>query len=364
MNIVISLVLLSALFVVLTRSFTIFQAFLLTLISAFSVFIFLAGYAKVELIYYFLGLLAFMGMLQMIRKPGLILGIATGVISGLAYLSKASALLGLYIFIVVYLFMIGSSLLKLFRGKPVDRQKFSLPLTNVAYLLVTLLVFFAVTYPYTRVAKEKFGHYFYNVNSTFYLWYDSFEAAKQANLEYGFSQKWPSQLTQDEIPSLQKYLREHSLGQIVDRVRFGIETQVHNLSRQYSFTNFMLSYGIIFLLAVLVEVKKAFSLAKRSAYLVGFSVIYILAHIASFVWYSSIAIGPRFTLGIFLPIMFTLFAGIKCLAENQETGLVEQGVQPSLVKFSLAADVLMTGVLIINIWMVLSGGILSGHFGS
>jgi glucan phosphoethanolaminetransferase (alkaline phosphatase superfamily) len=300
----------------------------------------------------------------MLRKPGLILGLATGVSLGIAYLCKASALLGFYLFIAVFIVMVCISTIRLASEKPVERRKFRLPLQSIASLLLTLLAFFAVTYPYIRIAKQRFGHYFYNVNSTFYLWYDSFEAAKQANLEYGFSQKWPDQLPQDEIPSLKKYLREHSIQEISDRIRFGIETQTHNLSRQYSITNFMLSYLTIFLLAILVDIRHAFSLAKRSPYMICFSMIYILVHIASFIWYSSISIGPRFTLGIFLPIMFSCFAGIKCLAENQETGLVEQGVQPGLLKFSLAANVLMTVILIGNIWLVLSGGIISGHFGS
>ena len=249
-SIILSLILLSALFLVFSRFFSIYQSFLLTLISAFSVFIFLAGYVKVELLYYFVGLLAFILMLQMLRKPGLILGTATGISVGLAYLCKASALLGFYLFIAVFTVMVCISTIRLAGEKPVERRKFCLPLQSIVSLLLTLLAFFAVTYPYTRIAKQKFGHYFYNVNSTFYLWYDSFEAAKQANLEYGFSQKWPDQLPPDEIPSPKKYLREHSIQQISDRIRFGVETQAHNLSRQYSFTNFMLSYLTIFLLAV------------------------------------------------------------------------------------------------------------------
>jgi hypothetical protein len=355
---------LAALFVILARFFSIYQSFLLTTISAFSLFIFKAGYVKVELQYYFFLLLAFILLLRMLQKPGKILGIATGIALGLAYLSKASALLSLYLFTAVYLGMVLVSVIRLLREKKKDWQLFVPSFQQVFYIFLTLLTFFVITYPYTRVAKQKFGHYFYNINSTFYVWYDNIEGAMRASQKYGFTQKWPDQLSADETPGLQKYLREHSAGQIIERLRFGIIAQAYNLYNQYTFTNYLFCYLAIFMISVLVNLRNASQLVKKYPFVIGFAVLFILAHLLSFAWYSSISAGPRFTFGIFLPLLFSLFAGIKGLADYQLTAPSGEEAYPDLAKFNLAANIMITGTLVINIWLILSTGILSGQFGS
>jgi hypothetical protein len=363
-SILLSLFMLSALFVIFTRFFSIFQAFLLMTISAFSLFIFKAAYVKVELLYYFFGFLTFILFLQMLQKPGKLLGITTGIALGLAYLSKATALLSLYIFTGFYLLMVLVSVIKLVREKQKDWQLFIPPAQRIFYISLTLLTFFSVTYPYTRLAKQRFGHYFYNINSTFYIWFDTIQAAMEANQKYGFTQKWPDQLSQDEIPGLQKYLREHSVGQIIDRLRFGMTAQAYNLYNQYTFTNFLFGYIAIFGLSVLVNLKNARDLIEKFPFLIGFSVLFILVHLLSCAWYSSLSAGPRFTYGIFLPLIFSLFAGIKGLVDYQSSASPGNEANPRLSKFSLAADMMMAGILIANIWLILSGSILSGQFGS
>ena len=52
--------------------------------------------------------------------------------------------------------------------------------------MLTLLCFIAVIFPYIRESKQIYGQYFYNVNTTFYIWYDSFADAIQANKELRF----------------------------------------------------------------------------------------------------------------------------------------------------------------------------------
>ena len=89
---------------------------------------------------------------------------------------------------------------------------------------------------------------------------------------------------------------------------------------------------------------------------------YILAHIASFAWYSAISIGPRFTYGIFLPVMFSIFAGSKALDDNQVSAPLKQAINPALSRYSFAANIIMTDILIINIWLVVSRGLFSGLF--
>ena len=235
LNIILSFILLIILFVVFTRFLSIYNSFLLAAIIAFSLFIFKAGYVKVELLYYFLAFLAFLWMLQMLHKPGIILAIATGIATGLAYLAKASALLGLYLFIVVYLAMVILSLIKLFRKKPVDGNHFIAPLRNAAYLCPHSAGIFCDYIPLYQGGERKVRILFLQYQLDFFIWFDDFETAKQTSLEYGFNQSWPTQMPPDEIPSPQKYLREHSAGQIIARILSGLATQAYNLSRQYTF---------------------------------------------------------------------------------------------------------------------------------
>jgi len=91
---------------------------------------------------------------------------------------------------------------------------------------------------------------------------DNFDAIA-AEEKYNFAEKWPSQLSADEIPSLRNYLREHSLAQIGERIRFGIQAQVDNIKSQFSVTNYHLSYVVLLALVVLADPKNSLAMVKK-----------------------------------------------------------------------------------------------------
>ena len=84
--------------------------------------------------------------------------------------------------------------------------------------VVFAMAFLVVLSPYLLNSKRVFGHFFYNVNSTFYVWYDDWPAASQGTYRHGDGVGWPK-MPAGEIPSMGKYLRGHSAGQIAARIR-------------------------------------------------------------------------------------------------------------------------------------------------
>jgi hypothetical protein len=101
-NILLSIVLLACMFWIFRRYLPGFEAALLTLIIAFSLYIFKAPYFQAEILFYFLFFVGYLLMQRMLVRPGGWLAIATGVVLGLAHLVKSSVIVGLILFAAVY----------------------------------------------------------------------------------------------------------------------------------------------------------------------------------------------------------------------------------------------------------------------
>ena len=67
-------------------------------------------------------------------------------------------------------------------------------------LMLIVFTFLAVEYPHISNSKRIYGHYFYNVNSTFYIWYDSWDDVMQGTRVHGDRVGWPD-MPEDQIPS-------------------------------------------------------------------------------------------------------------------------------------------------------------------
>ena len=167
-NLVLSLGLLAGLAFVFRQFFSWFHSLNLLLIVAFTVFIFKAGYFQAELLFYFVNFCLFLLMWRFLQRKSWRLAILTGIVAGLAHLTKASILPGLVIFIV---------LAGVKRGWVTLRSRHSsedaIPTKFIhSPLFGVLLVgaFFLITvFPYINTSKRVFGHYFYNVTTTFYI---------------------------------------------------------------------------------------------------------------------------------------------------------------------------------------------------
>jgi len=361
-NILLSMALLAILFPIFRRLIPGLGSYVLLLIFAFSVSIFKAPYFQAETLFYFLFFLGYLGMLFLLGKPSAGPAAATGMILGLAHLVKASILPGLALFIGLFSL---KELLNLLRPAPRSvsaRAKSAPVLRHLAYLAVVMICFLAVIFPYIHAMKLRFGHYFYNVNTTFYVWYDDNFKAIEAEAQHHFADRWPSHLAEDEIPSLRQYFRTHSLQQVIDRVRFGLREQMNNLLLQYSVTNYHLSYLMILLFVILGNLRKCMRLAKRFPYRVGFSLLFFAVYLAAFVWYSPISPERRFTYSLFLPLMFSIFVTLDTINKGQDQEALKMGVDWHV--FTRASHILIGLTLVINIWLVVNERMFFDRFGS
>ena len=176
-NLILSMILLVCLFLALLWLFGFFRSYLLILIIAFSLYIFKAPYVQAEILYYSLSALGFILMLVMLSRPTWLAAIATGIILGFAYLTKGTILSSLPLFVLLY----GIDLLLFALKKYESRFNENLLFIarRAAYLLVVLVLFTLIIFPYIQALKQRFGHYFYNVNTTFYIWYNDWDVAKK-----------------------------------------------------------------------------------------------------------------------------------------------------------------------------------------
>jgi hypothetical protein len=336
---------------------------LLTGIVAFSIYIFKAPYFQVEILYYFLALLGFVMALEMLARPSWKLGIATGIVIGLAHLAKASVLPGLLLFGVIFALKLLIQALSEIKDRGALLEKLA-PLGRQLLAGVLVFAFFIlVIFPYINAMKQRFGHYFYNVNTTFYVWFDTNPQAFQAEAKYHFAEQWPSQLSPDQIPSLRNYLRTHTLAQISERFFNGLSEQIGNVLLPFSVTNYQMSYLAILCLVFLVDLKNSLRLVRSQPYRVGFSLLYFLGYLAAFAWYSPIAPERRFIYGLYIPFIFAIFCALQALASSQGSR-ESRSSAIDLHRFLNAAHFVIFLSLLANIWLVLTERMFFDRYGA
>jgi hypothetical protein len=355
-NLILSIVLLAGLVLIMRRSFDPLRCLNLMLIVAFTVFIYKAGWFQSELLFYFLNFCLFLLLWRLLEQPSLPLAALTGVVAGLAHLTKASILPGLAVFLVV-----GGvhRLWVLWRNRrTVTTASSTRPAP--AFFLVALLVilfFLATVYPYIRENKRIFGQYFYNVNSTFYIWYDTWEEAKDGTRAHGDRVGWPD-MPADQIPSLSKYLREHSAAHIMDRLLQGVNRLWGNAVGSLGYLKYPLGYVGILVGAMLWQRKRTRALMTAHPLLCVFLLAYFVAYFLLYAWYSPIAGGNRLILAQFVPLMFTLTTGWQALLRSSKLNFGGQ------IDTLLVVDLIVLGVLAIDIYFVLTARVGTVYGGS
>jgi len=98
-SILLSLVLLAASYPIFRRYLALHSAINLLLIVAFSVFVFRASYVQSELLFCWLSFAGFWLLSRILVGPAWKVGIAAGMVLGLAYLTEGSVLAGLVLFV-------------------------------------------------------------------------------------------------------------------------------------------------------------------------------------------------------------------------------------------------------------------------
>lgn len=286
----------------------------LTLIVGFSVFVFKAGYSQPELLFYTFVFLTFLVFLHLLRAPPgrkqFALAILGGVLSGVTYLTKAAVGPLVAIFVAVFL---AQALVMYWRGGRGAQPGLASVAARVAPAAVLIVTFLAVLSPYLIHNKQTFGRYFYNVNTTFYVWYDNWPAASVGTILHGDGVGWPT-MPESELPSMQKYLRTHSVGDIASRVAGGFRDMVIRSFNTYWYFKYVALYAGILIAVIVANRNAALEVVRsrpaESLFVLAYAGVYLMAT----AFYEPIS-GTGTTRLLMAHIMPLLFVASLFLAE-------------------------------------------------
>jgi hypothetical protein len=301
-NIGLSIVLLVVIGLVAHRLLPPLAALNLVLVAAFGYFVFKAAYAQVELLFYTVWWLMFVACWQALTSHGrraVLFGLLAGVLAALAHLSKAAVLPFAGLFVGVTALRAVSAASATMRGRTRAGGEILVP-------LVFTVVFLAVLLPYLLNSKRTFGHYFYNVNSTFYVWYDDWPAASQGTYRHGDGVGWPK-MPASEIPTARTYLRDHSATQIASRIGDGVRDMVavsYNRLWYFKYVTFYLAFAAVLCASRLRAVR---GLIAGQPALTVFLVLYAVIYTLAVAFYKPISgTTLRMLLTHVLPLLFAL----------------------------------------------------------
>lgn len=281
------------------------------LVVAFGYYIFKAGYAQVELLFYFLFFLTFLACWKLLRAETtagtITYGILAGVLTALSHLAKAAMLPFVGILLLVLGFRAVSPLLA--RGSAAVRSgRGREVMVRTAGIAVFVVCFLGVLWPYISNSKKYFGHYFYNVNSTFYVWYDDWPAASMGTYRDGDGKGWPT-TPPDKIPSMRKYFREHTVGQVAERLLNGFKEMVTVSYTRLWYFKFTAMYAAFALLLVSSGRRQFVGLVRRQPYVFLFMLLYGVLYAAAVAFYQPISgTSLRMLLAHLAPFLFVVSA--------------------------------------------------------
>jgi hypothetical protein len=285
-----SIVLLLLLFFIFLKFFPPLHAIALLAATAFGIFMYRAGKAQAELLFYTVSFVAFVLLLEMFGKPRWWLALLAGAAIGVAHLTKASVLPALVIWTLVF----AAQILWSFRTNPWRR---------LGILALVLGGFLTVVFPYIRTSKQIYDSYFYNVNSTFVMWCDSSSEAYDFLKAHGDKDQW-REVPPEERPSFQKYWREHSLRQMARRIYEGALDLLTKNMRAIGHYKFVLALVAAGLVLAARRRQTAIALLRRNPFAATFSLLFFAGYFFLFAWYGAITNDARFVLSIFLPFVF------------------------------------------------------------
>jgi hypothetical protein len=323
-----SILLLLGLYFVFRKFFPPLPAIALLAATAFGVFIYRAGKAQVELLFYFVSFCVFVLLLQMFVKPRWWLALLAGVTTGLAHLTKASILPALVIWAVLF----GAQILWSFRADPWRR---------LGMLALVLAGFFAVVFPYIQTSKRIYDSYFYNVNSTFVMWCDSSTEAYEFLSAHGDKDQW-REVPADERPSFRKYWHEHSLRQIAARILGGSRELAKKNIRAIAYYKFVVALAAAGVILSLRRIRHARDALAENPFTALFSLLFLAGYFLLYAWYEAVSNDSRFVLSIFLPFLFAASIFVLRLGDHRVMSFA--GRQISFEQFFSALIVGMAGI--------------------
>lgn len=291
----------------------------LSLIVAFGYFVFKAGYSQPELLFYFLFFTTFLACCHLLRHRGpavsLFLGILAGTLAAMAYLTKAVVPPFVALFVVVYATHEVVLLAQHWqRGDARSRRdalrRFA---WRAAAGTVMVICFLGVVYPYIANNKRVFGHWFYNVNTTFYIWYDDGARARAEMLPHS-DQEGRVTLPPVQLPSLRKYWRTHTVGQILDRVAGGLRDMIVRSYTTYWYLKYVVVYTAFALALIAANWRPFVRMIHEHAALCAFLVLYAAVYLPATAFFAptSSTGTTRFLLAHVAPLLFVLSYFFAC----------------------------------------------------
>ena len=292
----------------------------LSLIVAFGYFVFKAGYAQPELLFYFLFFVAFIACWHLLRRRergrGIAWGCLGGTAAGLAYLTKALVPPFIILFLgTLAIDEVFTLARRSRRGSAQEEAKGTTwrrsALQDFAWRAAAGLAFgvsfLLVVYPYIANSKRILGAYFYNLNTTHYIWYDSGSEARNVTMP-STDQDGRIHMAAEQLPTARTYWNTHSLSQILGRFKEGFKDMAGRSFTAYAFWKYLLLY-VGFALAVIVANRRAFfDLVSQRAAVVWFLVLYAALYLTGTAFFVPISGtgSMRFLLTHAAPFFFVL----------------------------------------------------------
>jgi len=313
-NVNLSILLLFLLFLVFRKLFPPIYAVALLVITAFGVFLYRAPLVQTEVLFYGVSFGAFLLLARMLIAPRWWLAVVSGIVIGLAHLTKASVLPGLALWAVLFVAQ------SFWPRRTSDESQPRKLWQRFGMLLLVFGTFLGVIFPYVRTSKQLYGQYFYNVNSTFVLWCDSSEEGwvfLSALQEKGSLREFPP----DQIPSAAKYWREHSVSQIVQRLAHGVGRLATQKAMWTSYYKFFVAFFLTAAILVARQPRRLVRLIGEKPFAAAFCFLFCLLYLLLFAWYEKIITDTRFILSIFLPFIFSASVLVLGLAQDRSLRL-------------------------------------------
>jgi Tfp pilus assembly protein PilF len=312
-------VFLSALALIAYRNLSPLFATAFTLIVATTVFAPQASFVGADPAYYALFFCSWWTMSRLVERPTTFRAITLGLLLGLTYLTKASILLAVPILLGVLVLRI-----VLVRRTETGRAAHAAatPSNQVPRVgsagrtasaaAVTLIVFLTTVFPYLHNNHERFGRYFYNVNTTFFVWCDSWAQAQRFAEKYSIDRQFPN-APPESIPGPRNYWRTHSWEQVGRRLVYGLQT-LGRLAAESASLKYLLVLAACAGVLSIINPSHAGRMIKDHRWALAFSILLFCAYLIAYAWYVVVAYGDRFILSLVPPALFAFCAYVDRMA--------------------------------------------------
>ncbi len=302
--------------------------------TAFGVFLYRAGIVQVESLFFVVSFGAFVLLWQMLLTPRWWLALLAGAILGLAFLTKASALPAWPCWGVVFVVQ------SFWPRGTITEPRGRYLLRRCALLILLSATFLLVIWPYIWTSKQRYGQFFYNVNSAHYMWCDSWPEA----LTYSDRLQGPpvDYSAVPELPSFAKYWRQHTVGGMISRLLNGFLSLMTRGIKALGYYKFVGLLGTIMLVLGIRRRSRVRELLARQPFAIIFCFVYFGTYLILFAWYDAVVTDSRFILTLFLPFVFVAAIAIHKLA-REETVVIGRWTVP--ITTAVAAGLIGLGLI-------------------